>query len=160
MTMRFLLARAAAFSLVLVVLTGASVAREIVLPPPTDGMESEAAARPREHDFKATHVNRCRGADGVVVLQDTPCLPVAPASATTANAVNEVTELSALQPRPVASVAAARDSLPSRSLTSGMLDGAWKLGLLVLAGYLILRGAGSARAFLRQRRRHDGARSP
>ena len=120
------------------------------LPELVDPTESDAPAKPAELNVRATQVNRCANAKGDVVLQDTPCAPVA---ADAASAAPEVAELSSLPPRALAN--APRPVAPeaeTRGWSRGVLNGAWKLGLLLLAGYALFRAARALRERLEYRR--------
>jgi len=96
-----------------------------------------APARPPTVQFRATQINRCPDPRGNVILQDTPCTPV---RADAAGVTTEVIELSSLAARPPAnaSPATAQDT-EAGALSKGLINGSWKLALLVLACYILVR---------------------
>lgn len=115
-----------------------ALAQIVFLPTEPKATEDSAAKVPAP-TVRATQINHCPDGKGGVQLQDLPCTPAsAPASKT--SAANEVVELGALEPRPPADpVRATRQDPETRSVTKGLIDGAWKLGLLLLACYLLVR---------------------
>ena len=120
------------------------------LPELVDPTENDTPAKPAELNWRATQVNRCANAKGGVALQDTPCAPVA---ADASSAAAEVVDLSALPPRALAN--APQPGAPAaqgRSWTRGVLNGAWKLGLLLLASYALFRAVRALRERLEYRR--------
>ncbi|MGZ5156218.1 MAG: hypothetical protein ACXWJA_07445 [Caldimonas sp.] len=127
---------AVALSILLVGLPAAAqiqIPRHIAVP-----AEEESPTAPREINVRATHVNRCLDAKGGIVLQDGPCLPTpAPAASV---AAGDVVELSSLAPRPRAEAAsAAGEDTATGRLAKGLINGSWKLALLVLACYGLFR---------------------
>jgi hypothetical protein len=139
---------AIALSLLLVALP--VLARGPALPEIVDPTENDTPAKPAELNWRATQVNRCANAKGGVALQDTPCAPVA---ADAASAAPEVAELTSLPPRDLARAThAVAPEAETRSWIRGALNGAWKLGLLVLAGYALFRSARALRERLEYRR--------
>jgi hypothetical protein len=113
----------------------------------------QAAPQPR-----AILVNRCVDARGTVVLSDLPCGPAAaaPASAAVpaaASAVEaEVVELSALEARPPREAPSrGAPEAPMSAFLRGLLNGAWKLALLVVGLYALYRGVRHARDRYRER---------
>ena len=114
---------------------------------------TETPAKPATLDWRATQVNRCADVNGKVKLQDTPCRPVgigAASVAAAASTATEVVDLAALEPRPLAR--SSHDPVPQtepNSFAKRLLGGAWKLGLLLLAGYAVLRLIRAWRDFYR-----------
>jgi hypothetical protein len=121
-----------------------ALAQVAVLPPPTDTMENESPPPKPTLDWRATQVNRCADGKGGFVLRDTPCT-TAPGDA--ASAAGDVAELTSLPPRPLPNAlpAPAPETAGQGFFARGLLNGAWKLALLVLVGYF---GVRLARALL------------
>jgi hypothetical protein len=139
-------------ALLLLLAAAPATAQVTLLPPPTDTMENDSAAQQRTIDLRATQVNRCADAKGGFVLRDTPC-PTVPADA--ASAVVDITELSSLPPRsasPTAPPAATDETATPGVFMRGLRNGAWKLALLVLACYAVVRMTRAMHARLRYRR--------
>lgn len=112
-------------------------ARDIILKLPPEPTEEEAPTKPSTLNLRATQVIRCVDARGNLILQDVPCTPVA---AKGPSAAPEVIELSSLAPRPAADLPPTVPQEPGMSgFTKGLLNGAWKLALLVLACYAAVR---------------------
>ena len=143
---------------------GPALAVNIVLKEGTsDGPEEQPATRPATIDLRHTQVIRCVDAKGNLILQGGPCLPTATAVA--ASAAPEVIELSALPPRPPAEPPRAAPKEAEMGLfAKGAFNGAWKLGLIVLACYGLWRLARALRDRYRERevrtetRRHQPRR--
>ncbi len=115
--------------------------RDIVLPLP-EGEVASPDAQAATREWRATQVNRCLDAKGKVTLQDLPCNPVAADARPSAVAeAGDVTELAALEPRPpsVMPPPAVPAELPSHGFARALAIGAGKLGLLLVAGYAIVR---------------------
>ena len=138
---------AVALSLLLIAMP--ALGKGTLLPEIVDPTENDTPAKPAELNWRATQVNRCTNAKGVVVMQDTPCAPVA---ADPASAALEAAELSSLPPRALAAPRSVAPEAEARDWTHGVLHGAWKLGLLLLAGYAIFRAVGALRERLEYRR--------
>ena len=139
---------AVALSLLLVAMP--AIGKGSTLPELVDPTESDAPAKPAELNWRATQVNRCANANGNVVLQDTPC---APAAADAASAVSDVADLSSLPPRALANAPGpVAPEAQTRGWARGVLNGAWKLGLLLLLGYALFRAARALRERLEYRR--------
>jgi hypothetical protein len=120
-----------------------AVGQIIFLPNDSDTKEQESTKKPPPPEFRALQINRCPDAKGGIVLQDLPCKPAEPprqAKAAAADPAPDVIELAALTPRAraEASPALLPDTQP-RGLGKGLFDGSWKLGLLVLACYVLFR---------------------
>ena len=162
-----LVSRVFAFACVLALGVGPAYAVNGVglrVPEPSDGMEHDAPAKPRDLDVRATQINRCPDGRGGVRLQDRPCAPIEtpePAAvATTASAAvgqGDVIDLSALPPRVALPDGAVRTSATAaeRSDKPGMLrsvrDGALKLVAFVVALFIVWRLARRLRAWLEER---------
>ena len=113
-------------------------------PPGTE--EETPQAVPRVY-LRPTQLLRCPDGKGGITLQDTPCKPASATAGTTAiPAVPEVTDLAALPPRPQVEAPAPRaEEGPPNRWTQGLLNGAWKLGLLLAGCYGLFRLARYAR---------------
>ena len=116
----------------------------------------EEAAKPRTVEVRAIQVNRCVDARGKVTLSDQPCTPLTSASTAAAEAAPpppvEVVELSAMQPRPAREVPQrAVEDAPMSAFTKGVLHGSWKLLLLVVGIYALVRLGLHARDRYRQK---------
>jgi hypothetical protein len=126
------------------------------MPEIVDPTEGETAAKTPTLNWHATQVNRCADGKGGFRLQDTPCAPPAAAvAAASAPTEAEITDLAALPPRPRVNAvpAPAAASTGTDFLTRGLLNGAWKLALLVLVLYLafrFVRTLSARRAFERE----------
>lgn len=126
------------------VAAGPAFAVNIMLKGPPETAEESSPARPPTIDLKHTQVIRCVDAKGNLILQGGPCLPTAAEAASAA--APEVIDLAALPPRPTATVAPAVPQEPEMGLfAKGALNGAWKLGLLVLVCYGLWRIARALR---------------
>jgi hypothetical protein len=114
--------------------------------------EEEAPATAPPVNLRPTQLLRCPDGKGGILLQDTPCKPPPAPTAATAAAVPEVTDLSVLPPRPQAEAPAPRvdDGAQSR-WTRGLINGSWKVALLLLGGYALYRLARYARERFQQR---------
>jgi len=121
-----------------------------VLPPPTDTMENESAPG-KPLDWRATQVNRCADGKGGFVLRDTPCPTSPPDAASAAGDVAELTSLP-LRPLPNARPAPAPETAVQGFFARGLLNGSWKLALLVLFGYFAVRLARALHGRLDERR--------
>jgi len=159
------LSRVLAFACLLALGTGSArggnqVALRVI--EPSDGIELDAPAKPRDLDVRATQINRCPDGRGGLRLQDRPCAPVetpvaaAAATASAAAGQGDVIDLSALPPR----VASGQGGVPTTAtaatgekpgLLRSMRDGALKLVALVVALYVVWRLARWLRTWLGER---------
>lgn len=118
--------------------------------PPGTEEETPAAAPPV--NLRPTQLLRCPDGRGGISLQDTPCKPASASPGTVPGGAPEVTDLSALPPRPQAQAPAPRvDPVAADRWSKGMLYGAGKLALLLVAGYGLYRLARYARDRYRDR---------
>ena len=103
------------------------------------GTEEETAVPPPVN-LRPTQLLRCPDGNGGITLQDTPCKPATATPGVTPAFAPEVIDLSQLQPRPQAEARAPRvdDGASSRRI-KGMLYGAGKLALLLVAMYAVYR---------------------
>lgn len=151
-------------ALAILLAAGPSVALNIIVKEGPATAEDEAPAKAPAGNLRPTQVLRCVDAKGKLVLQDVPCTPVAPVpavAAIAASAAPEVIDLSSLSPRPAApSVARVSPQEPEMGIyTKGLLNGAWKLGLLGLACYGLWRVARATRDRYREKYTHTETRS-
>jgi hypothetical protein len=119
-----------------------------------EAAQRDSPAKPPTLVWRATQVNRCAKAKGALALQDRPC---APPPAETATATAGVADLSSITPRPPATVT--RPTVPDTAtpgFTKGLLNGAWKLALLVLACYFLWRALQAMRDSYRRLRHPSG----
>jgi hypothetical protein len=111
------------------------------------GTEEETPAVAPPVNLRPTQLLRCPDGKGGISLQDTPCKPPSATPGVASAAVPpEVIDLAALPPRPQAEAPAplGDEGAPSR-LTKGVLNGAWKLALLLAGAYGLFRLARYAR---------------
>jgi len=104
-------------------------------------IEEDAPAVAPPVNLRPTQLLRCPDGKGGISLQDTPCKPanatVGPATLATAP---EVTDLSALAPRPkVEAPTPVADNGATNRWTKGLLNGSWKVALLLAGGYGLFR---------------------
>jgi hypothetical protein len=131
-----------ALTMLLLLAAAPAFARDDPLPSSREPDDRETPAAPPILDLRATQVNRCADANGKVTFQGTPCF-ASPASA--AGAAQDVVELSSLPPRPRADAPrAAPQDASTGGFTRNLVNGAWKLGLLVAACYVLVRAVRSA----------------
>lgn len=123
---------------------------QIVFLPAEPKTTDESAAKSPAPTVRATQINRCPDGKRGVQLQDLPC---SPAPAREASAAPEIVELHALEPRPPADLPGVirQDAEARGGLMKGLIDGSWKLGLLVLACYLLVRLVQAGRDHFRAR---------
>ncbi|MEP6738838.1 MAG: hypothetical protein ABJA61_00580 [Caldimonas sp.] len=109
--------------------------------PPT---EVEPPSKTAPPVVRATQVNRCADTAGRVVHQDSPCFP-APAPVTAATQAPDVVELSAMEPRPRADAPRVREAETMGGWEKWLRYSSWKLVLLGLVGYGVVRGTRAVR---------------
>ena len=105
------------------------------------GTEEETPAVAPPVNLRPTQLLRCPDGKGGISLQDTPCKPppATPGVASPA-APPVVIDLAALPPRPqVEAPLTPGDDGAQRRWTKGMLNGAWKLALLLAGCYGLYR---------------------
>jgi hypothetical protein len=153
------------------------------VPEPSDGMEHDAPAKPRDLGVRATQLNRCPDGGGGVRLQDRPCAPVetpvaaaVAATASTAAGRGDVIDISALPPRVapgrntsssvfwpaegVGANSATAAGIEQPSMLRSLRDGALKLGVFVVALYVLWRLARWLLAWLGERLPTTAEREP
>ena len=105
------------------------------------GTEEETPAVAPPVNLRPTQLLRCADGKGGISLQDTPCKPPSATPGVASSAVPpEVIDLAALPPRPqVEAPFTPGDDAAQSRWTKGMLNGAWKLALLLAGCYGLYR---------------------
>ncbi len=104
------------------------------------GTEEEPTAVAPPVNLRPTQLLRCPDGKGGITLQDTPCkADSATAGAAAIATLPEVTDLSALPPRPKVEAPTPLAAEAPNRWVQGLLNGSWKLALLLAGCYALFR---------------------